>query len=503
MPIWILGDVIVAMSRRFVIGCVVAVAVVMGLLILMRGSDDNVLASSLSASAVESQATCDMSAQSGVSWLEPRGLNIVDLVGFVPEDYLAGAIVFYSPGYGIVRYQSGIRVGDTVTITATVYPRFIRDANTGWYGSLLGCLGQPARFDQWGSVTPAARMSLYRGSVNVTNEVGGYEYVPAGWNLPIGNSRVFDRYSKIRVEPVQPVNGVLEIPANMGCMMWLNWKNYGELDAVYELHSTPLVSVTVLGAETFKFRSYIPNRVDDVYAGLLGPLVEQLSSRYGGRPEKFDLNIPTDADYFFLNFPAMPVDPYTEFVNRYDNVNRPSGGTYRIDTEGGLSVDHVNSMGLPLYGHWKDSDLVWTGADYLPYYKQPYRLAAPEYFVPAGVNYDPCMVDGTCPGWLLDQIYETTMTMRIVYLKVQRTSCLLTRLPLRMVGPGWSPGVGGSLYSSATSSLSADKDCGYSVFLPFIAKGYCGALPPDNPDGCPCGWFTEGGRMMDFIPRQQ
>ena len=71
-----------------------------------------------------------------------EGLNIVDLVGWVPDSDLTGAILQYTPGYGILRYKSGQRVGNTVTITATAYPRFYTDS--GWNGSLFGCLGQGA-----------------------------------------------------------------------------------------------------------------------------------------------------------------------------------------------------------------------------------------------------------------------------------------------------------------------------------------------------------------------
>ena len=440
----------------------------------------------------EGCSTTNMISPAEISWLEPRGLNIVDLVGFVPEEYLEGAIISYSPGYGIIRYQSGLRAGDTVTITAKVYPRYIKDTNTGWSGSLFSCLGQLPRFDQWGSATPAARVSLYNGSQNVTWEVGGYQYVPA-LSLPVANTSAFDKYPEIRVEPVNVNEGVLDIPANMGCEMWINWKNYTELTAVYVIQHRPVVSVTLMGTEVFTFYSYI----GPGYAGLLGPLVSQLTSKYKARHDKFDLHVPPGADYFFLNFPPMPVDPYTQFPgNPYDNVDRPVGGTYRIDGEGGLSVDHVNSMGLPLYGHWTDSDLA-GGAVYLPHYKQPYQLASPEYFVPAGINYDPCMVNGGCPDWLLEQIYNTPMTMRILYLKVERTSCNLIRIPLRMVGPNWS----GQTSLFASRSLTDTSSYSYTVFLPLIFREFCASPPPDDPTGCPCGWFTQEGRMVDFIPR--
>lgn len=441
----------------------------------------------------EKCGTATITSSTNVSWLEPRGLNIVDLVGFVPDEYLTGAIISYSPGYGIIRYQSGVRAGNTVTITAKVYPRYIKDINTGWSGSLFGCLGQIPRFDQWGSMTPAARMSLYNGSQNITEEVGGYEYIPAGYLLPVGNTYSFNRYAKVRIEPAPVQDGALNIPASMGCEMWIHWKNYTELTAVYVIQHRPAVSVTLMGTEVFTFYSYI----GPGYEGLLKPLVNQLRSKYGSRHDKFNMNIPEGANYLFLNFPPMPVDPYTQFPgNPYDNVNRPVGGTYRIESEGGPSVDHVNSMGLPIYGHWIDSDLA-SYAVYLPHYKQPVRLASPEYFVPAGVSYDPCMISGGCPDWLLEQIYNTPMTMRVLYLKVERTSCGLTRIPLRMVGPKWSGQASLALSWVPVSRLSYS----YTVFLPMIFRDFCASLPPDDPTGCPCGWFTPEGRMVNFIPQ--
>jgi hypothetical protein len=446
-----------------------------------------------------------------VDWLEPRGLNIVDLVGFVPEEYLQDAIVSYSPGYGIVRYQSGSRIGRTVTVTATVYPRYFVLTGGGWSASLFSCLGQPARFDQVASVAPETTLRLYHGPTNVTDEVTGYRYVPAGRSWPSANSRSYSRYLTVEVE-AHPADGALDLPANMGCEMWIPNRDYGELTAVYTVQATPMISVTVAGTELFTFHSYIGGGE----AGHLQPLVDQLRSRFSGRHEKFTLHIPAEADYFLLNFPAMPVDPYTgtswDWGNPLGNVGRPAGGTYRIDGEAGLSVDHVNAMGLPLYGHWKDSDNS-GGKTYLPHYKQPYRLAAPEYFVPAGVPYDPCMVQGNCSKSLLDAIHDAEMTMRVVYLRVERTSCEMGRIPLKMVGPVWSPsaaapgrslGGGSQPYwggSSSRVTLSRTDTLTPRIYLPLALYRFCSHIPPDDPTGCPCGWFTTDGRMMDFIPR--
>jgi hypothetical protein len=445
-------------------------------------------------------------------WLEPQGLNIVDLAGVVPDRYLKGAIISFTPGYGILTYESGTRVGDTVTITTTVYPRYIIDKNIGWSGSMFGCLGQPARIDQWGSTTPATTMRLYHNGEDVTEQVDSYMYVPAGRNTPIRNPQQSEWQNEYRYWETQPKktddhftsNGALNIPANMGCEIIMSHQNYQQLTAIFTANVRQYISVDVVGTEQFTFHSYLGGG----YAGLLDELVDQLNDNYGGRHEKFTLDIPANADYFFLNFPPMPVDAYTQFPdNRYDNVGRPSGGTYRIDGSG-LSVDHVNAMGLPLYGHWKD--IGHKNYDYIPHFKEPNKLAAPEYFVPAGVDYDPCMLDGSCPKSLLEEIRNTEMTMTMVYLHVERTDCEMEQIPLKMVGPGWDASNASTTtdHTSVRSIASMNTPLSHTstftnhVYLPLVLRRYCAFIPPDSPSSQPQGWFTEDGRMMDFVPRQ-
>ncbi len=77
-------------------------------------------------------------------WLEPLGLNIVDLVGFVPESDLAGAVISYTPGYGILRYKSGSRNGNTVMVTATAYR-----VSSGAVHGTARCLPAWARARAW------------------------------------------------------------------------------------------------------------------------------------------------------------------------------------------------------------------------------------------------------------------------------------------------------------------------------------------------------------------
>jgi hypothetical protein len=455
----------------------------------------------------------DKTSSAAADWLEPRGLNIVDMVGFVPEEYLEGVIISYTPGYGILTYESGERVGNTVTVTATVSTRYIVD-QWGWKATMFGCLGQPARIDQWGSTTPPTTMRIYHDEQDVTDQIDYLAYVPDGKRKPIRDPKSSELMNQYRYWESAPLktddrftpDGALNVPANMGCEFIIEYQNYKQLTAVFVAQVESRVSMDVVGTEEFTFRSYLGAGT----FGLLDHLAEQLSEHHGGRHDKFSLNVPTEADYFFLRFPPLPVDVYTAFPgNPYDNVDRPSSGTYRI---WGPSTDHVNTMGMPLHGQWLDMDRAGD-ATYLPYFDDPDRLSCPEYLVPAGVDYDPCMISGECSSEILDAIWNTPMTMTMVYLHVTRTSIGVDRIPLKMVGPNWQPGDAAADIDSEQASASTiepleGKEASgiildhttvltYQAYLPLVFKP---ALPPDDPTGCPCGWFTSDGRMVDFIP---
>ena len=98
------------------------------------------------------------------AWLEPRGINIADLVGLVPEDHLRGAIINYSTGEGVVQYLSGRRNGSTVTIEARLIPRF------GPTFTSVPCLGKVAHYDEWPSPSPAATVHIFDGGVDITQK---------------------------------------------------------------------------------------------------------------------------------------------------------------------------------------------------------------------------------------------------------------------------------------------------------------------------------------------
>jgi hypothetical protein len=361
-------------------------------------------------------------------------------------------------------------------------------------------------------------MRVYRNEQEVTSQINVFTYVPASQNRPVRNPQQSEwanqyRYwesSLLSTDGRFTPDGALQIPANMGCELIISYQNYRQLTAVFVAQVEPFASMEVVGTEEFSFYSYR----GPGYFGLLTPLKNQLAP-YGGRHNKFDLSIPAEADYFFLNFPAMPIDAYTMFSgNPYGNIDRPTGGTYRI---WGPSTDHVNTMGMPLLGQWTDMDKSGS-TTYLPHFEEPNQLSCPEYLVPAGVDYDPCMLQGICSTAILDAIWNTEMTMTMVYLRVTRTSPNVERIPLKMVGPDWQPWDGtladkdGELAPSADTGepitgetvsvtpidLSHTATLTYQIYLPLIHRA---PLPPDDPTGCPCGWFASDGRMIDFIPQ--
>jgi hypothetical protein len=446
-----------------------------------------------------------------VDWLEPQGINIVDLVGQVPDSILAGAIISHTPGFGIVRYSSGNRLGNRVTINAKIYPRYVVDGR--WNGSLFGCLGQPARIDQLGSSTPFSTVQLYDNGRNVTREVDLYTFVPSGKVKPIRNPRQSESanqyryYESAMIATTFAGDGALIIPANMGCEFIMSFKNYRELSATFIIDAPARTRIQAIRTDQHTFRSYL----GPGFRGLLGSLVGQLyAAGYRDRAESVPLTPPAEADYFFVHFAPTLVDPHTAFPgNPYGNLDRPVGGTYRIGIPQGLSVDHVNSMGLPLYSHWQDVDQ--GSGRYLNYARTPVRLTGPEYFLPPGIPYNPCMLNGGCPRDLLDRVYNTTTTVKITYLRVDRTSTDLERIPLHMAGAGYSGTAAASNEELAPAEALPVKATAAvpsalakrRMFLP-IASAYRVTVPADTAAGCSsdggCGWFAPDGRMVDYIP---
>ena len=443
----------------------------------------------------QAQSSTSLPAANPPDWLEPRGLDVVDLVGLVPEPDLRDTILSYSGDGGIAQYIAGQRNGDQVTITARLYGRY--QVNPSF--TLITGLGQWSFSDHWPATVPAAQVHIFSQGRDITDKVINIYYYPSGEIKPIrGTSPTQTRYAAINLTPAFGDGGALQLPGNMGSTIFLSGQ-YTNLTATFVFQVERKIAVTMLGSQSFVFHSYIG--VGD--PGQLGALQNQMS-RYGSRHDKFPLSIPSGAEYVLLKYPPTPVSPYIG-ANIDTNIRQPSSGSYRLSHGvNALSVDHEATMGLPLQGQWQDADQ--AGGEYLNRLTGIDTLASPEYFVPAGIGYDPCMKDGGCPQGLLDDIYNTTMDMTLYYFSVERVATGLDRIPLRQVGPDWRPSASAASspeLPSGTNGAFAVEATGPTVFLPLVMSSQSlppDNLPPDNPDGCPCGWFTVDGRMLDFIP---
>ena len=462
----------------------------------------------------QSSAQANIPSLQNPVWLEPRGINIVDLVGEVPEEYLRGPIVSFA--VGIVRYESGVRAGDTVTITTTAYPRHRVDGN--WHGSMFGCLGHLPLVDELGSVSPPSKVRVYTpAGEEITRQVDWYDYIPSGLNQPAldpkqAESQGAYRYSMVGGGPtVFDADGALVLPGNMGCYMIMGSTNYKSLKVVFVLDVPRAAAVSVLGSQQFEFPVY----TGPGYVGLFNALRDQLRGACAQSSSiaqaAYSMSIPNGADFLFLNFPPTPVDPYIIWPpNPVENADRPSSGTYRIRTPAGLSVDHVIATGLPLYGHWIDSSVA-PADTFLPYSQVPGSLEPLEYVVPAGVSYDACMLTGTCPPAKLSEICNTRTSVRIVYLRVETVTYSARPISVRMPGANWRPGLSSAVAGtgSATATevspgaapLSGQIPGSHLVFLPTISKPP--VLPPID-DALKCdprggvGVFSDDGRMLDY-----
>ncbi len=428
------------------------------------------------------------------AWLEPRGVNVADLVGVVPEEVLLNSMVAYSGGNALAFYKGGERSGNTVTITV----RFESKNNVG-----ATCLGMPGDFDSWPTVQPAGVLHIYAGKADVTREVvSEFDFVPAGQIQPVRNTGDSSgRYARTRLTAQFDANGGLILPANMGCKLYLPARST-ELSGVFTLQAPRLLSATLLGSESLQFRSYI----GPGYAGQLESLQAQMGSRYGNRHDDLNMKPPAGTEFVWVRYPATPVAAWDPAWS--------AGGTYRIRRQNAkLSVDHQNSMAIPLYGQFQDADQS-PGTEFLPFFTDSVAVSSPEYFVPAGVAYDPCMTNGGCPASLLQTIYDARMEMTVYYLSLERVAGGLEQVPMRQVGPSWSPGdqpfaaAQGEAPATAGASAidvapggSGEVEQNFKLYLPALAVTQ--PIEPDNPTAnCPCGWFASDGRMVDFVQPQ-
>ncbi len=444
-------------------------------------------------------------------WLEPRGLSIVELVGQVPEQYLQGMILSYGTGRGIVVYESGTRSGNTVELTTTIYPRR-KIASDGVDLTIFGCLGQSPSSDHPGSVVPESTLRVYdRYGAEVTSEINFMAITRMGTLQPLANSTAAFRYPEdlygpgLDYElPLDPDG--LSIPSNGGCRIRIRGANYYPMTGVFTLEVAPSVQASVVGSQRATFKSYIG--VGNV--GIFTPLMEQMWAIYGHRNWRIPLDVPQGANYFLLKFPAMAGDPYTDQSSGppYLNASRPAGGTYRLAKNiTDLSTDLTFSAAFPVKRFWQDADQA-PGSSFLPVFTNPDQLEAPEYVLPAGIAYNNCFTQGNCSSSILQQIYNTEMSLEIVYLAVDRPRTGGEWVSLKMAGPRWSPSSlaitpvtldreGLAMGNTSSTQLILDSPAAsHTMFLPIIMS----STREEAPTGCPCGWFDDRGRMLGFWP---
>lgn len=322
--------------------------------------------------------------------------------------------------------------------------------------------------------------------------------------LPQADASGYLRYE--RTAYLQTGGSPINVPANGSCQVLIGG-THTNLTARFTLNAPAQVSVTPLGDQIYYAHSYI----GEGGTGALGPLVDQMTRRFPTRHDSFALAVPAGADYMFVKYGPTAFDPYA--ADQY-SYGLAGSGTYRFELgNGGLAVDMVNSMGIPTGGNWRDADQM-GGAAFLSYSSLNGRIKTPEYFLPPGIHFQPCMTSGGCEGALLDQIYNQTFPVQVYFYKVERLAgSQLTRVPLKMVGKGWAAADMSAAelaaapfrYAAAPPAAAATlvdpaQALPLRVFLPVIGKAE--TLPPGDPAGCPCGWFDAQGAMFDFIPPQ-
>lgn len=445
----------------------------------------------------------------GSAWLEPRGTAVIDLIGQVPDRYLQGVILSHDDGEGIVVYESGSRVGSQVVVTTSIYPRV---TTPSWTPILttFGCLGEEPHLDLMGSVVPASVLRVYADSgAEVTDQIQSMRVTRMAEFQPSGGSGQWSRYptysygpSGTYPLPMQPDG--LHIPDNSGCRILIPNADYEHLTGIFTLEIDSSSTAYVTGVQQATFKSYIgPGNM-----GIFQPLMTQLLETYGSRAFRISLNPPTGTSHFLLRFPPMPADPYTDqhTTPPYPNADRPVSGTYRLwKPVHELSSDLTISAIFPISEAWRDADQA-PDAVFLPVMTDPTELAAPEYVIPAGVAYQSCFTTGTCSSTILEQIYNTRMTLEVVYLSVTKPALGGKWIPLEMAGPLWVPsasdtdGIDLALEQPAQDvgpsfAVGEDPTYDYMIYLPFVSSDF-----QEVPTGCPCGWFDSLGRMLDFSP---
>jgi len=427
------------------------------------------------------------------SWVEPRALNIVDIAGQVPDSVLDGNILVYGSG-GIMQFMSSRQEGGDLIIRTRVYPRRVWDPSGQWV-TTMPLLGQRPIFDHPGSVAPESWLRLWYGGSEVTHLLTGawLSYSAPCLCGPEVNSGAAERHpSRARFLSGLTVEAKgVPIPANLGgeCNFF---GDYYPLEAEFRVGPQVSPRVTYLSEQRDTFQSYIGIGGVGAFQGLM----DQMMSRYGWRHPRLALWAPAEANYVLFTYPPMPYDPNQA---TQDNLIRPVAGTVRLALDNGmLSQDLVAGGAYPLRAVWQDADQV-LGSSHLSLMPPVDRYTPPEYVLPAGIGYDPCYLEGDCSDGVLQTIYDATMTMRVVYLKVEPPTEGVQFVLLGVADDSWS----GQRLSGCDMAGSQP-----SVLLPLIISHVPSATPsptpvptpPVYPTDRPAGLFEPvTGRMVGYL----
>ena len=279
------------------------------------------------------------------------------------------------------------------------------------------------------------------------------------------------------------------LPANMGGELALSG-DIPVVTAIYTFERPTATTTQYLGTQHTDFPSYIAP--PDGGAGLLRPVVEQIYARYGDevggiRHPRIPLDPPAAANYVLFSYPPLLMDAYDQSRN---NIERPSPGTIRLaPDEGMLSTDLVQGGAFPLRAVWQDADQS-AGPEYLSLLPPVDRLTPPEFYVPPGIPFDPCFVEGGCSDALLQRIYETRTPLDIIYLRVDPDRQQTIGVPLRMADDPRYP----AFATAAFAPGPAQADGLHRLYLPLAFN------PPNlGGTGSPVGLFEPStGRMVGY-----
>ena len=258
-------------------------------------------------------------AADSVEWTEPQALNIVDIAGQVPDSVLAGHIVSYSGGGGVVLYESAQVISDTLQITVQASPRYV-----DWWGGayVFNTLGQMPNYDHIASTMPAATVRLYLNSQDITDNVMQVEYLDPGPTTPTTNAADWYRYPEAK----HTVSGAsllssegLNLPANMGGSIYVLYQPADTsaevwITAVYTSAGSRCGDGPVFGAPNTNL-SVFPG---GLFSGRCGQssreLVQQLRATYEDRHPRIYINAPSGTNYVLFNYPVSDFNIYATQV---------------------------------------------------------------------------------------------------------------------------------------------------------------------------------------------